>query len=248
MGVRVEPLPETVEALRELTRLGDETIARTLLRISRAVEGLVPEIVGVSLSLVEDELTFTMTATTGPVAQLDGMQYLGGGPCEETLKTGVAHAYRAGDVVDEDRWQLFARATAAAGVESTLSLPILRDGVVAAGVNLYASTSDAFDGHHEELAEACGAWAGGVVKNADLDFTTRFQAAETPDRLRDETLVDHAVGALMSRFGLSMDAAEARLRNAAQRAGISDAQMAQAILGLLIETATPDIDDDVSDH
>jgi ANTAR domain len=218
------------------------------LRISRAVERLVPQIVGVSLSLVEDELTFTMTATAGPVAQLDGMQYLAGGPCEETLETGVAHAYHAGDVVDEDRWQLFARATAAAGVESTLSLPILRDGVVAAGVNLYASTSDAFDGHYAELAEACGAWAGGVVKNADLGFTTRFQAAETPDRLRDETVVDNAVGALMSRFDMSMEDAEVRLRSAAQRAGITDAQMAEAILGLLIDTADQDLDDDVSDH
>lgn len=30
----------------------------------------------------------------------------------------------------------------------------------------------AFDGHHEELAEICGAWAGGAVTNADLSFTS----------------------------------------------------------------------------
>jgi GAF domain-containing protein len=239
----VEPLPETIEALRELTRFGGESVARTLLRISRAVEGLVPQIVGISLSLVQDDLTFTMTATASPVAQLDGMQYFAGGPCEESLQTGVVHAYRAGDAVDEDRWQMFARATSAAGVESTLSLPILRDDAVVAGVNLYASTADAFDGRHDALAEACGAWVGGVVKNADLDFTTRFRAAETPDRLRAETLVDHAVGALMSRFGMSVDEAEDRLRDAAQRAGITDAQMARAILGLLTETSTEDVDD-----
>jgi GAF domain-containing protein len=232
-----------LEALRELTRLGDDSIARLLLHISRDVERIVPEIVGVSLSMVEDQLTFTMTATTGPVAELDGMQYLAGGPCEETLRTGTSHSYRAGDVIDEERWQLFARATAAQGVGSTLSLPILRDGVVVAGVNLYAATPDAFAGHHEALAEACGAWAGGAVKNADMGFSTRFQAAETPDRLRDDSLVDRAVGIVMSRWGISPEEAEERLRDAAQRAGISDAQMARAVLELLFEPSDRDVDE-----
>jgi GAF domain-containing protein len=231
----VEPIPETVEALRELTRFGDESIARALLRITRNAELVVPELVGVSLSLVSENLTFTMTASAGPVAELDGMQYLAGGPCEVTLQTGVRQTYQAGNVVDEERWRLFARATAAAGIESTLSLPILEGGVAVAGINLYASTPDAFEGHHDEVADATGGWAEGAVRNADMDFTTRFQAAETPERLRAETLVDQAVGALMSQWGIPVDAAEERLRNAAQRAGISDAQMARAILGLLTE-------------
>jgi GAF domain-containing protein len=244
--VSVEPLPETVEALQELTRYGDETVARTLWRISREVQRIVPEVVGVSLSLVTEELTFTMTASTGTVAELDGVQYLGGGPCEETLETGIPREYHAGDPVDEERWQAFARATAAAGVASTLSMPILRNGVVIAGVNMYASTPEAFDGRHEELASACGAWAGGAVMNADLDFTTRFQAAETPERLRSETWVDQAVGVVMSRWGISMDEAEERLRRAAERAGISDFQMARAIVGLLSEMSGNEADDDVS--
>lgn len=231
----MEPIPETVEAIRELTRYGDDTIARTLLEISRDVERIAPDVVGISLSLIADDLTFTMTATTGPVAELDGMQYLAGGPCDETLRTGEPHSYHATDVVDEERWRVFARATAAAGVESTLSLPILRDGVVIAGVNMYGSTADAFDGHIDELAEACGAWAGGAVANADLDFSTRFQAAEAPDRLRDDAVVHQAIGALVGHWELPVDRAEERLRNAARRAGISDAEMARAIIGLLTE-------------
>ena len=236
----VEPIPATVEALRELTRYGDDTVARTLMDISRSVERIVPEVVGISLSLVADDLTFTLTATTGPVAELDGVQYLAGGPCDDALRTGATHTYRGDDATDEDRWQLFARATSAAGVESTLSLPILREGYVVAGVNLYGSTADAFEGHLEEMAEACGGWAGGSVKNADLDFTTRFRAAEAPDRLRAEHLVDQAVGALMSGMDLPLVQAELRLRDAAQRAGISDAQIARAVLALFV--GSPDGD------
>jgi hypothetical protein len=109
----------------------------------------------------------------------------------------------------------------------------MRKGVVAAGVNLYASTGDAFDGRHEELAEVCGAWAGGAVTNADLDFDTRFAAAETPERLRAEELVDQALGTLLGRSDVEPGEAEQRLRDAARRAGITDAQMARAILDLL---------------
>ena len=228
----MEPLPETVEALRELTRYGDDTVASTLLEISRSVERIVPEIVGISLSLVSENLTFTMTATTGPVAELDAMQYIDGGPCDEALRTGETHTYQAGDLVDEDKWQLFARATAASGIASTLSLPILSGGTVVAGVNMYASTPDAFEGRWDELAEASGAWAGGAVKNADLGFASRFEAAETPDRLREDRLLDQAAGALMSQMDIELGEAEERLRNAAERAGISDAQLALAVIGI----------------
>ena len=245
----MEPIPETVEALRELTRFGDETIARTLLGISRAVEQIAPEVVGVSLSMIEENLTFTMTATTGPVAQLDGMQYLAGGPCDDALRSGEPKVYRSDEAVeeavDEDRWELFARATAAAGVASTLSLPMLRDGIVVAGVNLYGSTPDAFEGRHEEIARACGAWAGGAVKNADLDFSSRFRAAATPDRLRAQNQVDMAVGALMSRWDLPIEEAEERLSEAAKRAGISDEQMARAILGLFVDSPIDELEDDI---
>lgn len=229
----MKPIPETVEALRELTRLGDESVARTFLRMSRDVQRIVPEIVGLSVS-INGDLTFTMTASDGLVAQLDGVQYLAGGPCEETLDSGELHTFRRGNAIDEDRWGLFARATAGAGIASTLSLPVLDGERVVAGINLYASTPDAFDGHHEKLAEACGAWAEGAVTNADMAFTTRFAAAETPTRLRNENLVSQAIGVLMSEWWISSEEAGRRLQVSAQRAGISDAQMARAILGLLL--------------
>lgn len=240
----MEPIPETVEALQELTRLGDESIARTVLRISQEAERIVPELVGLSVS-VNGNLTFTMTATNLPVAKLDGVQYLDGGPCEDTLDTGERHTYRHGDPVDEDRWRLFARATATAGVDSTLSLPILDDGRVVAGINMYASTPDAFDGHHEQLAEACGAWVGGAITNADMGFTTRFRAAETPELLRIENLVNQAIGALIVDRAISAEEAQQRIRTSAQRAGISDAQMARAILALFTKAPSEELEGDL---
>ena len=242
----MEPIPETVEALRELTRFGDDATARTLSRISASVEEIVPEVTGLSLTLVVDGLTFTMTATDRPVVEMDAWQYLDGGPCDTTMHTGTPHTYRADDAVDEVSWHLFARATSAAGIRSTLSLPILRDGVVIAGVNVYASTLDAFDGHHEEVAEVCGAWAAGAVTNADLGFNTRSLAIQAPQRLRDSAAVDQAVGTLMARWDISVEEAERRLREAAWRAGLDDADMARIVLDLLLRHSDADAPEDPS--
>lgn len=229
----MKPIPETVEALRELTRFGDDSVARSLLRMSRDVERIVPEIVGISVSN-NGELTYTLAATHGSVAELDGVQYLAGGPCEEALSTGEPHTFNRGDAVDEDRWRLFARATAAAGVGSSLSLPIMDETSVLAGINLYASTPDALDGHRRELGDVCGAWAGDAVTNADVGPTTRFAAAEAPRHLRQEGLVNQAVGVLIAEWWITSEEAHRRLRTSAQRAGVSDAQMARAVLSLLL--------------
>jgi hypothetical protein len=101
---------------------------------------------------------------------------------------------------------------------------------VVCGVNLYGSTSDAFDGHHEELAAACGAWAHGAVTNADLSFTSRLRAAAAPTRLRERAFVDSAIGFVAASQDIDMDAAAARLRQAAGRAGVRESDVAKFIL------------------
>ena len=57
----------------------------------------------------------------------------------------------------EEEWRLFASASAAAGVRSTLSFPLLYQDEVVGGVNLYASTTDAFASlrTREALGSSC---------------------------------------------------------------------------------------------
>ena len=89
------------------------------------------------------------------------------------------------------------------------------------------------------------AWVDGAVTNADMDFTTRFWAAETPSRLRIGNLMDQAAGVLVSSWGVSAEDASERLRTSAQRAGISDAQMARTILGMLTPATNEGPGDDL---
>jgi hypothetical protein len=232
----MEPLPETVAAVRRLAEYGDTEIAVELFRIGREVEQVVPEIIGVSLGLPADEFTFTLVASSEEVRQLDATQYLDDGPCVEALHTGDTIETDMSQLLDEDRWLMFARASSAYGVESTLSLPIIRKGRVIACVNLYAATPDAFVGHHEELARICRSWAPGVVVNADLPFRTRLEAAATPQRMQDQDVVDQAIGMLAATLEMEVEVAAERLRQAAVRAGITESQAAQTIIRLLSNT------------
>jgi GAF domain-containing protein len=229
----VEPIPETVEAIQELSKYGDTEVAADLLKMGQQVREVVPQTVGLSLGVIEDGLTFTLVSSDETVAALDAAQYLDGGPCVAAAHEQEAVAWTSEDPLDESHWHLFAGASAAAGVGSTLSLPIMRNDRVVGGVNIYASTPDAFADRLEDLAEVCGAWAPGAVSNADLSFSTRLAAMQAPERLRGQDSVDQALGIISTAQRIDIPAAAERLREAAARAGISETQAARAIIGLL---------------
>jgi GAF domain-containing protein len=139
------------------------------------------------------------------------------------------------DALDENRWELFSRAESVAGVSATLSLPVVEQGRVTGGVNLYASEAGAFQGHYDQLADVFGAWAAGAVTNADMMFRTRLEAAKTPARLDALDDIAKAVGVVAATQGVSTDEARTRLEHAGTLAGIATANLARAVLSDLTE-------------
>lgn len=229
-GEDMVPVLESRVALDFLASYSrDRRIETSITRMGKRVQEIVPECTALSLGLVEEGLTFTLVAETREVALLDAIQYIDGGPCVAAAEES-GEAVSADTATDEDYWHLFARSQAVAGVASTLSLPMMdRDRVICA-VNLYAATADAFEGLHEELAAACGAWAQGVVTNADLSFTSRLRAAAAPARLRERAFIDSASGFLAAHQAIDTETAAARIRQAAARAGVREADVAKFIL------------------
>jgi len=225
----VEPLPQTAEALRELARLGEESLGHAFYATSTKVRAVVPELVGLSLAVLEDDVTLTLVASTERLAGLDAVQYLDGGPCVAAADRAEPLDVNVDDLLDEGRWQLYARASAATGVASSLSLPVMNGARVVGGVNLYAATPDAFEGKHEEVAEAIGSDAEFAVANADLSFSTLKTAMEAPARLREGGHINVALGIISERQGVNIPIARERLRNAAARAGITEAQAGRAL-------------------
>lgn len=142
---------------------------------------------------------------------------------------------RGGASISERDWQDFARAAAAGGIGSTLSLPILEGERVIGTVNLYAASPEAFTGRHNALAVIFDAWAPGAMTNADLTFATRETARHAPQKLRDDSRIQMAAGVIAFRAELPVDEAHHLLTEAARRAGVAAADLAE----IIIETRRP---------
>src|SRR4029079_19173091 len=156
-GGHVEPMPETREALAEFVTLDDPDVDELLAEMGRSAQAIVADLVGLSLGVAHEELTFTLLASNDGVASIDAVQYVDGGPCVEVTEGRMDSAVvDMTDPLDEERWQLFSQVSAASGVASSLSLPVYRDDRLVGGVNLYAADSDSFAGRQEQLVGGPG--------------------------------------------------------------------------------------------
>ena len=152
----MDPIPQTSEAIDEFGSLLDEDLLEHLREMSRRVREVVPDCVGLSLASREHGVTFTLVASQQVIAELDGLQYLDGGPCVTAVEEERVIHFPDEEILGEESWQLFARGTAAAAVASTLTLPLMVGEEVRGSVNLYAASLDAFTGKQQELADVVG--------------------------------------------------------------------------------------------
>jgi GAF domain-containing protein len=231
----VEPIPETKALFEELAASGDPELPAALLEVARRIEEAVPDCVGLSLAVLDEGITMTLVATDRLAAHLDATQYLDGGPCVDAVDEVKPVNAVIDDLLDEGRWLLYAQLGAASGVASSLSLPVTVNGEIVGGVNIYASTPTAFEGRREQIAEVLGTHAEWAVANADLSFSSRLRAVESPERFASQRAVDVALGMIAARHGVTIAEAHERLRRAAAQAGITEAEAARAVTHLDIQ-------------
>jgi GAF domain-containing protein len=227
----VEPIPETLRAIDEIEAfLDDRTLLEQLTAQAARARAIAPGLRGISVAARIEGLTFTLVATEEESAVLDAVQYATSGPCVEAVEVEHGMATDHHDLLSEPRWQELGQATAAVGIRSTLTFPIMTHGQISGSVNLYGEARDTFDGKHRQLAAVFDAWAPGAISNADLSFMTRRFAEQAPVQLQDQELIDVAVGVIAASHGLDIDAARQRLELAAARAGVSVVQLARTIV------------------
>ena len=222
-----------MEAIAELEPfLDDGTLLEQLLEMASTAQAVAPDLMGASVAFRQYGVTFTLVASSDEVAALDAVQYLTSGPCVEAVDDGQGIATSSEDLLNEPGWQAFAQATAAMGVRSTLTFPVIKSGRTVGTVNLYGSSDTTFEGKHQELAAVFGAWAPGGVSNADLSFSTREAAVRAPDELRDQARVDVATGIVAAMKAVDVQTASDLLLDAARRAGVPMVKLAEVIIHL----------------
>lgn len=218
----MELLPQSKEALDEYVTPSVDDVEGLL----RVIEGwavrTVPECVALSVTMLDDDLTFTLV---DPDAGSD----LTSAPAGSGTDRSDDEDY----LMDEGGWAHMARERAFAGIASTVCLPVVEAGRAVLNIDLYASTAHAFHDRIEGLVAALGAWQAGAVTNADLGFETLRRAQAAPARLREQRLVDVAVGLVAARVGITTDQACGLLEQAAERAGITESEAAAVARVLL---------------
>lgn len=221
----MELLPQSREALDEYVTPSVDDVESLL----RVIEGwavrAVPECVALSVTMLDDDLTFTLVDTDSSSE----------GAFVPSPDSGRLRPADADDrhALDEGDWADMARERAFEGIASTVCLPVVEDGRAVLNIDLYASTAHAFSDRIDGLVSALGAWQAGAVTNADLGFETLRRAEAAPERLRDQRIVDVAVGLLAATVGVTTDDALTLLHQAAEHAGITEAQAAGVARHLL---------------
>jgi hypothetical protein len=229
----VEPVPESLDALRRLSETSDYDLVAGLRATADDVVAVVPRCVGLSICMFEPDLTFTLTATPERARIVDAVEDLDGDPGEQATTAGEEAEVEV-EVSDADggrQWQVLAAAAGVNGVHSSLSLPLRSGGEAHGSINFYADSADAFGPEDvRELAHMFGAVAADAVMNADLSMRSAARAAEAGAQLDRQENVDIATGVLSQREGVPVAEARRRLRDSADRAGVPVEELAELIV------------------
>jgi GAF domain-containing protein len=170
----------------------------------------IPGADGAGLTLLEQGRPDTLVASAEFVTEVDRIQYsLGQGPCITAAAEG--HTVVSGSLQLEKRWPRFGPRVAVLGVHSVLSLPLMGPAGALGAMNVYAHVEDAFDHRAVELGELFAVPAAISVRNAQVLAQTKRVATRLQSALTSRSVIDQAVGILISRSGCSVDEAFQKL-------------------------------------
>jgi len=174
-----------------------------------------------AMTLLEAEGPGTAFATSEIARQVDRTQYdvEAGGPCLTAYRR--QEILRIDSTVSDQRWPEFASTAAAAGVASTLSIPLVVGGDGLGALNIYCHREYGFTAADEQMAATLGSCASVALANARGYWRAARLADQLQQALATHGVVDQATGILMGQRGCSAGHALHLLRAAAQRNRLS---------------------------
>lgn len=228
------PPDARAQALGALSRflVSESSVGETLLRVSEVTTEAMPsaDMAGITL-LGEDAKPKTAVFTDEEAPEIDAAQYQSGrGPCLDAWRE--RRVVRMDDLLDmEDAYPEFAKAAAAHGVESTLSLPLIAGERSLGALNLYARVTDGFTGEDEAIGADLAAAAAIVLANANDYWDAAQLNEQLSQAMQSRAVIEQAKGILMAQSArLTPDTAFDLLRRASQRENVKLRDIAQRIV------------------
>ncbi len=220
-------------SLAALSRLamgaGQKGLEDLLASVAKCAVHAIPGADGAGLTLIEADRVDTMVASADFVREVDAIQYrIGEGPCITAAAEG--RTVHSGSLGGTKLWPRFGPRVGRLGVHSVLSLPLLVGGDVLGAMNVYAHAKNAFDDRAVHLGELFAGPAAISVLNARQLAQARRFAVHLQAALTNRTVIDQALGIMMSRGGYSAAEAFDRLRALSQTENKKLAAVAQAVV------------------
>jgi len=147
-------------------------------------------------------------AFSGELAvRVDESQYAAGyGPCLDAARRG--EKIRVDDLRDEAaRWPDYVPPALAAGVLSSLSLPLNVNDRLIGAVNIYSLDSHTFKGAPEESAAALAQYGGVLLSNANIYYQATSMAEQMQQAMSSRAVIEQAKGVLMAQRHCTADEA-----------------------------------------
>ena len=215
---------------------GHISLPTLLTRVAEFAVQAIPGADGAGLTLLQDNRPDTIVATAAFVRAVDDIQYgIGEGPCIMAAAQGVT--VRSGSLGTDSTWPRFGPPVSELGVHSALSLPLIGSEGVLGAMNIYAHAHDAFDDRAAELGELYAVPAAISVQNAQVLAQAVALAAQLETAMATRSIIDHAMGVLMSRTGCSPAEAFTRLKILSQHENRKLPVVAQRLLDEAVRRA-----------
>ncbi len=208
------------EIARRLAEADD--LDETLQRIVDLAADYLEPCDGVTMTVYRGGKPITPASTDAAARDADLAQYrTDEGPCLTALRDH--HVIVIKDIETDDRWPLWRAEVSELGWSSMMGVRLFLGEDTMGALNLYSRTADAFDGHHQALAQVFASHAS-VAMKAAISEQGLHRALATRD------FIGQAKGVLMERRRLSGEEAFATLRRLSSRHNIKLRDLARQIV------------------
>ena len=182
-----------------------------------------------AVTLHRRKRTVTIGGSSGRAVVLDRIeQSLGDGPCIEALDTGVP--VLLGDVSVDQRWPEYGKALSAAGVASSLGIPMKLEDDGGAVLDFFAPVSGLFDEPAVADAMRFGEMAGKALRLAARIASADQRAENLKASMDTRTVIDVACGIIMAQNNCRKDQAFELLRSASSTRNRKLNEIAEALV------------------
>lgn len=214
-----------------------EHLARTAGEVVGAADAL-------SLTVLDDPEPRTIACTDDFALALDARQYAAdAGPCLEAARTRRPVRLALGAA--QQRWSPFVDAAREAGVQATLSIPLVlaaasqHDAVLAGSLNAYSRSVPEFDAIDEKLLTLYTGVACQAVSMARQYQQLRGSVSQLQAALVSRADIDQAKGALRVLNGGTAEEAFAVLVERSQRENVKVRDLARRVVDELSRGLPP---------